>query len=355
MFITGSSVVWGAEMSLLTLAERVGETEPVALITSNERLAAEWASRVNDSVSVVAAPSGRITRLIGFLMPMINRVPAGSTLMLFDFYLLPLVFLLTPVLRIRRVAVLADLHDSSRFNRSRRPYFWLTRATRGVICVSQYIASQIPASVPRAVVYRPLGARDVDERRDVTNSGDAHAFGAIGQVIPSKRIDYAIEVLRRVKAPVSLAVRGAPPAGGDSELARITSLGAEALGDRFHYEGRVSNQAVMANLDGLLALNIDEPFGRIVVEAQLSGVVPFVSAAGGFAELVEDAVTGVHLDPDDPRRAAQQVDSWLNNRDRLRDLAESARLYATDRYAPDRICSEYRTAILELERTSPSR
>jgi glycosyltransferase involved in cell wall biosynthesis len=68
-----------------------------------------------------------------------------------------------------------------------------------------------------------------------------------------------------------------------------------------------------------------EPFGIIALEAMAAGVPIVVSRVGGLAEIVEDDVDGLEVDPDSPRSIADATIRLLSDRALASRLAARAR------------------------------
>jgi glycosyltransferase involved in cell wall biosynthesis len=68
----------------------------------------------------------------------------------------------------------------------------------------------------------------------------------------------------------------------------------------------------LQHADVLLLPAHHEPFGMVVVEAMLSGVVPIVSVVTGAAEVIHDSVNGRILLSSDPKAWAGAMRDVLN-------------------------------------------
>lgn len=105
----------------------------------------------------------------------------------------------------------------------------------------------------------------------------------VGELVPHKRVDVALEAARLAGAPVRVV-------GSGPELARLRARfpGAEFL-------GRVSDAELArlyAEARALLVPN-EEEFGIAAVESQAAGRPVVATAAGGVLETVVDGETGV--------------------------------------------------------------
>jgi glycosyltransferase involved in cell wall biosynthesis len=75
-----------------------------------------------------------------------------------------------------------------------------------------------------------------------------------------------------------------------------------------------------------------EPFGRVIVEAMLSGTRVVAAKAGGAIELVEPGKSGFLVTPGDPQELAQVIITCLKEKEKTANIANNARMIATQRF-----------------------
>jgi glycosyltransferase involved in cell wall biosynthesis len=94
---------------------------------------------------------------------------------------------------------------------------------------------------------------------------------------------------------------------------------------------------VMRHLDVLVAPSHQEPFGTVLSEAMAVGTPVVATRVGGLAEVVEDGVTGVLVEPGEPAALAAGVLRVLADRVAMGEAARvAARRFGADRYS-DRV------------------
>jgi lipopolysaccharide heptosyltransferase II len=83
--------------------------------------------------------------------------------------------------------------------------------------------------------------------------------------------------------------------------------------------------AVMAQLDALvLATTTHEAFGRVIIEAQASGVPVVATAVGGVVDIIEDNRTGLLVPPADPDSMSEAVLRIFKDKELAAAMAQRA-------------------------------
>jgi lipopolysaccharide heptosyltransferase II len=82
---------------------------------------------------------------------------------------------------------------------------------------------------------------------------------------------------------------------------------------------------ILTNLDVLvLATTTHEAFGRVIIEAQASGVPVVATRMGGVIDVIEDGLTGLLVAPADPGAISEAVIKIFNDKELAFRLAENA-------------------------------
>jgi glycosyltransferase involved in cell wall biosynthesis len=162
-------------------------------------------------------------------------------------------------------------------------------------------------------------------------------LGFVGTLAPHKGIELFLESLKSLDSPrVSAHVYGRPCT--ESYGAYLTSK-FSASDVTFH--GHQQPDRIYPSLDALVVPSLwDEPFGRIVAEANSYGVPVVASNRGGLPEIVTENVNGFLFDADRTdgltaslKRLLEDL-SWLS---RMPDSAQRASL----QFTPDQIADQY--------------
>jgi len=105
------------------------------------------------------------------------------------------------------------------------------------------------------------------------------------------------------------------------------------IADVVHFMGfRDPIMPWLAASDLLLAPEVDDAFGRTLVEAMLVGTPVVASNSGGHPEIIQSGRTGLLAAPDNASEMAAMALSLLAEPDRYRDIALRAKNHVRDRY-----------------------
>jgi glycosyltransferase involved in cell wall biosynthesis len=167
---------------------------------------------------------------------------------------------------------------------------------------------------------------------------------------PEKGVEYFLEMARLVHARAPqvrfLAVGGDSAVEDIGWLDRMKHLANELGVDRLVcFPGsRDDIQDIMHSIDVLVVPSLDEGFGRVIVEAAAAGVPAVGANAAGIPEVVRDGQTGLLVPPRDGAAIATAVLRMLDDEGWRRQLGESARSNARERFAPARQIAELQSA-----------
>ena len=146
-----------------------------------------------------------------------------------------------------------------------------------------------------------------------------------GRLDRLKRLDLAIDAMRRVRSGARLVIAGQGPLAGELRK-RIEGLGVE---DRVELRGYVDGEELLdlyARCRAALYAPLNEDYGYVTVEAFLSGKpVVTTSDAGGPLEFVTAGENGVVASPDPDALAAAIDELWQWPEARLRAMGAAGR------------------------------
>ena len=150
---------------------------------------------------------------------------------------------------------------------------------------------------------------------------------AVGRLTSQKGFDDLIRALAIVRKSVpgaKLLVMGDGYMRGELEAL----ANGEGVAERTTFAGFVSDDDLVDAIkssDMVAVPSHFEPFGIIALEAMAAGVPVVVSRVGGLAEIIEDEVDGLEVDPNSPYSIAKATTRLLSDQALASRLAARAR------------------------------
>ena len=228
-----------------------------------------------------------------------------------------------------------------------------------IVANSDYTAAQFSRARSRVVRiynglvlddYRPATPGEkADFKRRWSIPVDRRLVGILGVLAPLKGHGVFLEAAKGILATRSDAhflVVGdeiydtAGHRGYRASLEdRARSLG---IADRVTFTGFLDRvESVIPCLDVLVQASVEaESFGRVVVEAQVSGVPVVASRIGAIPEILRDPSLGMLVRPGDADAIARAVRHYLESDELRRRTADAARTDALARFSIVRVIDE---------------
>jgi glycogen(starch) synthase len=227
----------------------------------------------------------------------------------------------------------------------------MTRRAAATVVYTRLLAERMAADagdrvqvMRRGVDRRPFAVPGDDPFPRLTRS---RRVVYLGRIARCKGIATLIEALPHLRTPEVDAVL----VGDGPERAHVERLaGRLGVADRVHVTGFVAHErvpAVLAAADVLVLPSVYEELGTVLIEAMQCGLPVVASRVGGIPEAVEDGVTGLLVEPGEPRALATAIDAVLGDRELAARLGANARLRAPD-YGVDRVCAEVHALYLRV-------
>jgi glycosyltransferase involved in cell wall biosynthesis len=236
---------------------------------------------------------------------------------------------LLPALRgVRSVLHVHDIVD-------RVPRHWAQADV--VLADSQAVADRLDG-LEAHVVYCPieLDPPQVDAPWGPANGARGPVVGFVGRIEPRKGVldlIAAAPAIRAASPGAEVVIVGDDPWDAFPDyLAQV-----RAARDVVHVSWHDNAPGLMRHFDVLVAPSHQEPFGTVISEAMAVGTPVVATRVGGLAEVVDDGVTGLLVEPGEPDALAAAVLEVLGRRDAMSAAArEAARRFGADAYA-DRV------------------
>ena len=102
----------------------------------------------------------------------------------------------------------------------------------------------------------------------------------------------------------------------------------EGIADRVTFAGFISDGDLVSTLRSSNVVVVPsrfEPFGIVALEAMAAGAPVVVSGVGGLAEIVDDNVDGLEVEPGNPRAIADAVVRVLSDPEAARGFVARAK------------------------------
>ena len=204
-----------------------------------------------------------------------------------------------------------------------------------VIAPSNVIAQHMieDFNVPRERVRFIPRSVDLEKFRYVDpgkKEGDIFHIGIVGRITPIKGHIYFLQAMAKVMRSfpkIKVWIVGDAP-GSKASYKEEVEIMIRRLG-LGHCTELLGSQkdipAVMASLNLMVCASIyPEAFGRVIVEAQASGVPVVATKVGGIVDIIDEGLTGLMVAPRDPSAMAQAVLRLIKDAQLRQELAENA-------------------------------
>ncbi|HEY2827082.1 MAG TPA: glycosyltransferase family 4 protein [Pirellulales bacterium] len=174
-------------------------------------------------------------------------------------------------------------------------------------------------------------------------------IGIVGQVGPWKGHEDLLVAFARLvpECPnCELHIFGADSGGYVEYLRNLIS--AWKLLDRVSWHGFISDPSeIYSKIDiCVVPSRFKEPFGLVAVEAAIAGVPCVATNQGGLPEIIQDGVTGLLVEPDNPLRLSEALKQLVKNPVLRSKLGAAAKLRAKDHFSRNQFVAEF-AALLE--------
>jgi glycosyltransferase involved in cell wall biosynthesis len=230
--------------------------------------------------------------------------------------------LLPALVGVRTVLHVHDIVD-------RVPRHWASADV--VLADSQAVADRLDG-LEAHVVYCPIEL-DPPPADPPWPAAGGPVVGFVGRIEPRKGVLDLIAAAPAIRdgAPgARVVIVGDDPWDAFPEyLAQV-----RAARDAIHVPWHDNAPGLMRHFDVLVAPSHQEPFGTVISEAMAVGTPVVATRVGGLAEVVDDGVTGLLVEPGNPEALAGAVLDVLARRGPMGSAArQAARRFGADAYA----------------------
>jgi glycosyltransferase involved in cell wall biosynthesis len=231
---------------------------------------------------------------------------------------------LLPALRgVRSVLHVHDIVD-------RVPRHWAQADV--VLADSQAVADRL-GGLDAHVVYCPVELDPPRAEAPWEHANGGPVVGFVGRIEPRKGVldlIAAAPAIRAASPGAEVVIVGDDPWDAFPDyLAQV-----RAAHDVVHVPWHDNAAGLMRHFDVLVAPSHQEPFGTVISEAMAVGTPVVATRVGGLAEVVDDGVTGLLVEPGEPEALAAAVLDVLNRREAMSGAArQAAQRFGADAYS----------------------
>ena len=229
-----------------------------------------------------------------------------------------------------------------------------TANVAAVVGISSFVLnSHLHAGLfPRASVQAviPNSVPLVDSRRERSSplKDKSVTFGFLGQITEEKGIRWLLETFTKAEFPDSCLLR----IGGALDSAYAQSLVHKFGNGGVAFEGLVDAQEFLKKVDVLVVPSLwNEPFGRVIIEANAQRVPVIATKVGGMGELVSDGSNGFLVEPDDTQSLMEAMHRFFVNLGLAQDMGETCAAIASQ-FANRSMAGQYCLVYDELAKRS---
>ena len=197
--------------------------------------------------------------------------------------------------------------------------FVLKNADR-VIAVSAFLKREVEklgvSEGKVEVIYGGVTISKEGEAFDMP--GKVIAF--VGSLVPQKGVDTLIESVKGIKIKdTNLAI-----VGGGPERKGLEALAA-GMGNIQFLGRREGLKDILTKSDVLVLPSREEGFGLVLLEAMALGTPVVATNVGGIPEIVEDRVSGILVEKDNPEQLASAISKVLEDEELRKAITENGR------------------------------
>jgi len=160
----------------------------------------------------------------------------------------------------------------------------------------------------------------------------------VGRLVPFKNMECWLQTAKHVLKSVR-NIQFVIVGDGPSKTALMDHCAEYGIESHVKFVGAQPPDEVLGwyrSSDIFLLTSMYEGFGRVIVEAMRSGVVPVCTDVSGPRDIIEDGVDGF-LSPPDPRLLSQYIVRLVEDGSLREEMAKNARQKAIARYDPKKM------------------
>ncbi|MBV6621992.1 MAG: glycosyltransferase family 4 protein [Rivularia sp. (in: Bacteria)] len=176
---------------------------------------------------------------------------------------------------------------------------------------------------------------EINQVRKQLELEDKFIVGHFSRLAPWKGQHILIEALAKCPPEVTVILVGDALFGEQDYVKQLhQQIDSLQLQNRVKFLGFRNDIPLLMAACNLVAhtSTSPEPFGRVIVEAMLSGTPVVAAASGGAVELVESGVNGFLSTPGNPQELTEIIETCLSDKQKTDAIAQKAKDSASQRF-----------------------
>lgn len=205
-----------------------------------------------------------------------------------------------------------------------------------VLCISKAVQAQFPKSPQYHLLYNALSSQSI-QPTPIENDRPECCIGYAGRLSEGKRFHDLLDALALLRdqgqAPLP-TLRVAGTFVDKPYEARIhAQLQTLGLAEQVTFSGYINPlNNFLKTIDILVIPSLNEPFGRVVIEAMAAGVPCIGADSGGIPEIITHNETGWLYTPKNPQALAQVLIAAMQDRTKRRQIQKNALRMVGERF-----------------------
>ncbi|MFH1996225.1 MAG: glycosyltransferase family 4 protein [Candidatus Omnitrophota bacterium] len=185
-------------------------------------------------------------------------------------------------------------------------------------------------------------------RRELGIADGDPVIGTVSRLVPIKGCENFIRAFKGIQSDIpnarAVIVGDGPLRAGLEGLTKELGLEREVI-----FTGaRIDTPELLREFDVYVQSSLNEGLGRSIVEAMASGRCVVATRVGGVPEIVEDRVTGILVEPEDPEALRAAVVGLLRDDASRAAFGDRGRVRANELFGEDRMIERTERLYREL-------
>ncbi|RMH71856.1 MAG: glycosyltransferase family 1 protein [Gemmatimonadetes bacterium] len=207
--------------------------------------------------------------------------------------------------------------------------FFSTRIIVNSKQAMQYLMKLPLSSSKMVCIYNGVDLSRFERIKPRSKNRNAPVLGAMGRLVPHKGFHFIIEAMPRILEVFPMAtliIAGEDPTPDHTYyndlISRVNRL---RLASHVRFEGFVNNPITLyQQIDLFVHTPLNEPFGRVIIEAMAAKVPVVASNVGGIPEIITEGLNGMLVPAGNPDSLAETVITLLQSKDIQSKLIQNA-------------------------------